>query len=290
MRADAPRIAAIILTKNEQQDLPDCLESLRAVADEIYIIDSGSTDATLEIAAAAGATVLYHPFENHSRQMNWALENVPSSAGWLIRLDADERVSPELARSLRSAVNSSGEQVNGLLMPRRTVFLGKRLRFGGTYPVWLLRAWRRGSAICEDRWMDEHMVLKSGQAIKVEGELLHIIPKDLAEWSRKHVWYAERECIDARSQGSASENFGGQARWKRAAKNGVFYRLPPVWRAFGYWIFRYIFMLGVLDGGRGFVYHFLQAAWYRVLVDCMLCQDDWRQPARMTPAPRKATE
>ncbi|MBN9660804.1 MAG: glycosyltransferase family 2 protein [Acidobacteria bacterium] len=290
MTTDQPGIAAIILTKNEEQDLPGCLESLRLVADEVYVIDSGSTDRTLEIAAAAGATVLFHKFENHARQMNWALGNVPSNAAWMIRLDADERISPELARSIRTAVDRCDAQVNGLLMPRRTVFLGKRLRFGGTYPVWLLRAWRSGTASCEDRWMDEHMVLSSGQTAKVEGELLHIIPKDLAEWSRKHVWYAERECIDARSNGTASENFGGQAKWKRTAKNGVFYRLPPVWRAFGYWVFRYIFMLGILDGGRGFVYHFLQAAWYRVLVDCMLCQDDWRRPSAATQSPQKAAE
>ncbi|MGJ5813073.1 glycosyltransferase family 2 protein [Paludibaculum fermentans] len=273
-------IAALILTKNEEADLPGCLESLRGLADEVFVIDSGSTDRTVEIAESFGAVVLTHPFENQARQTNWAIENVTARAAWMIRIDADERVTPELRQSLVSSIQACGDGVNGFLIARRTFFLGKRLRFGGTFPVWLLRVWRRGAATCENRWMDEHMVVHSGAILKAQGELDHLIPKDIADWSRKHVSYAQRECLDVWTTAAETVNSGGQAALRRKAKNGLYYRLPPLWRALGYMSFRYFLQLGFLDGSIGFIYHFLQAGWYRVLVDSLLLEGQRRAQAR----------
>jgi glycosyltransferase involved in cell wall biosynthesis len=273
-------LAAIILTKNEEQDLPDCLASLRSLADEVYVIDSGSTDATVAIAEAAGAVVLQHPFENYARQMNWAIENVPTKAEWLMRIDADEQPCTEMRQSLRMVVESPAGDVAGVLLARRTEFLGKKLRFGGTFPIWLLRVWPRGKGRCEDRWMDEHIVVEEGRVVRAHGELLHVIPKSLAEWSRKHVWYAEREYLD--TVGAATGVvLQGQAGLVRKAKSGVYYRLPTMVRVLGFWMYRYVLQLGFLDGKLGFLYHFLQCGWYRMLVDGLIIEKRRGQmPAR----------
>lgn len=264
-----PRLAAVILTRDEEANLSGCLRSLRDLADEVYVVDSGSADATVQVAEAVGAQVLPHPFENHARQMNWAIENIPTTAEWLVRIDADERVSPQLARELRKLIETATDDVTGILIARRTQFMGKRLRFGGTFPVWLLRVWRRGAGRCEDRWMDEHIVVAEGRVVRVRGELLHVIPKSLADWSRKHIWYAERELRDIAAP-AGGDVLSGQAAVVRAAKMAVYYRLPSMARVLAFWIYRYILRLGFLDGKVGFLYHFLQCAWYRMLVDGLL--------------------
>lgn len=283
-------LAAIILTKNEEQDLPDCLASLRGLADEVYVIDSGSTDATVAIAEAAGAVVLQHPFESHAGQVNWAIESVPTKAEWLIRIDADERLGAEMRQSLRAMVESAASDVSAVLLARRTEFLGKKLRFGGTFPVWLLRVWRRGKGRCEDRWMDEHMVVEEGRVVRARGELLHVIPKSLAEWSRKHVWYAGRECLDTVGA-STGDGLRAQAGRVREPKKQMYYRLPMIVRVLGYWMYRYVLQLGFLDGKVGFLYHFMQCGWYRMLVDGLIIEERRGRcrPGGRTPSEKEAS-
>lgn len=273
------RLAAVVLTKNEEYDLPECLASLRELADEVYVIDSGSEDRTVEIARRSGASVLEHPFTSHAKQINWAIENIPTEAGWVLRIDADERPCAEMRRSVRAIIESEPADVSGVMLARRTIFLGRRLRFGGTFPVWLLRVWRRGAGRCEDRLMDEHMVLTRGRTVRAKGELLHVIPKNLAEWSRKHVWYAERECLDI-AGGAEDALPQGQAGLSRKAKLRVYYRMPVLLRAVSFWAYRYFFRLGFLDGKVGLLYHFLQCAGYRMLVDGMIMERETKAKAR----------
>lgn len=262
------RIAAIILTKNEEQDLPACLESLDGVATQIFVVDSGSTDRTVEIAERHGAQVLTHKFVSHAAQFNWALDRINTSAEWLLRIDADERLSDDLQKEIRERLSGVGEDVTGFLVPRRIRFLGRTIQHGDSYPVWLLRLWRNGFGRCEDTWMDEHVVLSSGRTAKLCGDLIHDIPKNLSEWTRKHNGYADRECKDILAT-AANAADGYQAGMKKLKKT-LFLRLPPFYRAFLYWAYRYFLRLGFLDGKEGLIYHFLQAFWYRFLVDAKL--------------------
>jgi glycosyltransferase involved in cell wall biosynthesis len=262
------RIAAIILAKNEENDLPACLESLQGLASELFIIDSGSTDRTAVIGVGQGAKVLSHAFVNYASQFNWALENIFSDADWILRIDADERVSPELADSIQRILPAVGTDVTGILVPRRTVFLGRQIRHGDTYPVWLLRLFRRGAGRCEDTWMDEHIILNEGMVVKARGDLVHEIPKSLSEWVRKHDWYADRECRDILNGGAPE--LPGQPGARRALKHGLYLKFPSFARAFLYWFYRYFLKLGFLDGKEGLIYHFLHAFWYRFLVDAKL--------------------
>lgn len=271
-----PSLAAVILTKNEERDLPACLESLRGIASEVYVVDSGSTDRTVEIAEELGAKVLRHEFVNHAAQFNWALDHIETSASWVLRIDADERLSEDLRAELRRRLPLFGPEVAGLLVPCRVRFLGRSLRWGGTYPVWLLRVWRRGRGRFEETWMDEHVVLDGGKVGRLRGDLIHDIPKSLSEWTRKHDWYAELECRDILCATGKAARLHAQAGRKRLLKEKVYLRLPLFCRAFLYWFYRYFVRLGFLDGREGLIYHFLQAFWYRFLVDAKLYESQRR--------------
>jgi hypothetical protein len=134
-----------------------------------------------------------------------------------------------------------------------------------------VRLWRAGLGRCEDTWTDEHIVLPQGQVLKLHGDLIHEIPKDLSEWTRKHEWYTTRECKQILT--GAWDNWsptGRQAKIKRLLKKHLYLRLPPLYRAFFYWFYRYFLRLGFLDGKEGLIYHFLQGFWYRFLVDAKL--------------------
>ena len=143
--------------------------------------------------------------------------------------------------------------------------------------MWQLRLFRRGCGRCEETWMDEHIVLSHGKIVNAEGDLIHEIPKNLAEWSRKHIWYAERECKEVLEAASQGGKLHGQAAAKRWLKRNVYYRSPLFLRAFAYWFYRYFLRLGFLDGKPGLIYHFLQAFWYRFLVDATLYEMSQRR-------------
>jgi glycosyltransferase involved in cell wall biosynthesis len=264
-----PHIAAIILTNNEERDLPECLRSLAGVAAEVYVVDSGSTDGTEKVVREFGATLLSHPFENHAKQFNWALDNVSTEADWILRIDADERLSPGLIREVLQRIPKVPPEVTGIEVPRQIHFMGRDIRFGDTYPIWLLRLWRNGDGRCEDLWMDEHIALNRGRTLRFCGDLLHDIPKNLTDWTAKHNWYATRECTDILSAGACGPLEDAKS-FRRQMKQSVYLRLPLFYRAFAYWFYRYVFKLGFLDGKEGLIYHFLQGFWYRFLVDAKL--------------------
>jgi glycosyltransferase involved in cell wall biosynthesis len=270
-------LAFIILTKNEEANLQQCLASISTLQADVFVIDSGSTDNSVRIAISMGAVVLTHPFKNYADQMNWAIRNIQTSAEWIFRLDADEYVTPELCRELEAKLPAIGSEICGLHVRRRFHFLGKWIKHGGMYPLSHLRLWRRGTASCEERWMDEHMQLNTGLTHHLENDIVDRNNKDLTFWIDKHNWYSSRELQDMKGLTVHSGSYvalDGQAARKRWLKESLYARAPRFWRAFGFWIFRYFFLLGFLDGKEGLVFHFFQAFWYRFLVDAKLYEDE----------------
>ncbi len=272
---EKPSIAVVILTYNESVHLPRALEHVRGFASEIIVIDSFSTDDTVEIATAAGAQVFQHPFQCQAKQFEWALRNAPITADWVMRLDADEIIEPDLAEEIATRLPKLPVDVTGINLNRKTVFQGKFIRYGGRYPLILLRIWRRGKARIEDRWMDEHMYLTEGRTVTFRGGFADHDLHDLTFFTAKHNGYASREALDVLNQRTGlfepqmaitTEKTAKQAKIKRFLKESIYNRLPFEISAFLFFLYRYVVQLGFLDGRRGLVYHVLQGFWYRFLV------------------------
>ena len=270
-------LSVVILTKNEAANLEICLKSLEELDVEVFIVDSGSSDQTIEIAKQAGCHVVEHSWETYAKQLNWALTNLPLNTPWTMRLDADERLTPELISELRDVLPNAPAEIFGYQLKRRVFFMNRWIRHGGYYPTWLLRIWRTGSGTCEQLWMDEHIVLSEGEIANLKYDIIDENQKGLTFWTDKHNRYADREVKDmlgiALEEGSekllsaSDRSQAGQRRW---VKKNLYARSPLFLRAFIYWLLRYTVGLGFLDGVEGLIFHFLQGFWYRFLVDAKL--------------------
>lgn len=269
-------IAVIILTYNEEENIEDCLKSVHDWVEEIFIVDSYSTDRTLEIARRYTEKIYQHQFETQAKQFNWALENLPIKSKWILRLDADERVTPELREELIEKLEKLPEDISGLYLKRRVYFMGRWIKHGGYYPTWLLRIWKRGKAKVEAIEMDEHVVLFEGKTMFLQNDIKEENKKDLTWWIGKHNNYASREArqiLEGRRspKGKIIPNFfGSQERRKRWLKEKIYLKLPLFIRAFLYFTYRYFFKFGFLDSKEGLIFHFLQGLWYRFLVDAKI--------------------
>lgn len=268
-------LAVVILTFNEEKHIARAIASVAGFADEIFVVDSFSTDRTVELARAGGATVLENKFVNYAKQFQWALDNAPIAADWIMRLDADEVIEADLAATIRERLPTLGPDCVGVNLKRKHVFGGRWIRHGGRYPLVLLRIWRRGHGRIENRWMDEHMVVWGGRTMLFEGGFADCNLNDLTFFIDKHNKYATREAIDvinqrrclfARDIDLSAEGSSFQAAVKRFIKEKVYNRLPYQFTVPAYFIYRYVFQLGFLDGRQGLVYHGLQGLWYRFLV------------------------
>jgi glycosyltransferase involved in cell wall biosynthesis len=267
-------LAVIILTHNERLHIARALAQLQPLDAQVFVIDSGSTDGTPEIAAAHGATVLTHAWVNYARQFQWGLDNAAITADWVMRLDADEVIEADLVAEIGRELPRLAPDVTGVNLKRKHVFMGRWIRHGGRYPLVLLRLWRRGKARIEQRWMDEHMVLLEGRTVTFNGGFADVNLNDIGFFTDKHNRYATREAIDVINQrlglfdrdDEMASRADSQASLTRRLKEGLYNRIPFEISATAYFLLRYFFQLGFLDGREGIIYHGLQGFWYRFLV------------------------
>lgn len=276
-------IAVLILTYNEERHIERAIRSVKSFSPEIFVIDSFSTDRTVEIARSLGATVLQNPFINQAKQFQWGLDNAPITADWVMRLDADEVIEPELAQEIAEKLPKLGLDVAGINLKRKHIFLDRWVRHGGRYPLILTRIWRKGQGRIEDRWMDEHIIVWGGHTVLFDAPFADHNLNDLGFFTDKHNKYATREAVDVlnRRYGLFAEDValtsGGssfQASVKRFIKERIYNRIPFPISTLGYFLFRYILQLGFLDGREGLIYHFLQGYWYRFLVGSKVLELD----------------
>jgi glycosyltransferase involved in cell wall biosynthesis len=267
-------VHAIILTRNEERHIQRCIESIKPFVASILVLDSHSTDRTCEIALGLGARVERNRFVNHASQLNFGLELMKDLGGWLLRIDADEVLDAGGATLSALSLMKFGDDIGGLVVQRRIYFMGRRMRFGGIEPSWQLRLWRNGKGRCEQRWMDEHIVVQ-GNVEKTDVIFADINLNSLGWWTSKHNDYASREAIEILDQKYGflhrSKNdivpSGFQARVKRLVKQHIYENMPGGLRALLYAFYRYVLRLGFLDGRAGFYFHLFQGLWYRSLVD-----------------------
>ena len=266
-------ITAIVLTRNEEKNLPDCLRSLEGFARRVVVVDSGSTDATCAIAREAGADVLEHPFETYARQFNWALDNAGVNTAWCLRLDADERLTPALCAELEALMteHATGD-VNGIVLQAWLYFMGRRLSHVKNMKRKLM-VFKTGLGRVEDRYMDEHTRLLSGCSVDAKERFLHYDYKDMTHYIGKLNWYAGREVrdyfdyLEGRSQNDGLDTVNSAVRGR---KFRIYYRLPMFLRCWLMFVYSYVFCLGFLDGREGFLYHYMYHRWYRTLVDAKI--------------------
>jgi len=266
-------VSVIILTYNEERNIRDCLESVYKWVDDIIVVDSASTDKTLEIAKRYTKNIHLHPFENYARQRNWAQENLNIKNDWVFHLDADERATPELFRELESIFSKPAIDSNGFMVSRKTIFMGRWIKHGGHYPAYHLRIFRKDQGRCEDRKYGQHFIVQ-GKITSLKADLIDTFAPDLTTMITRHNTWAtsEAEALQQKSnKGQVRESIlGNSIERKRWLKDKVYARLPLFFRPFVYFFYRYFLRLGFLDGVEGLIFHILQGFLFNFLVDAKI--------------------
>ena len=280
-------LSVIILTYNEEIHIRRCLENVKQFASKVYVVDCFSIDRTAQIAKELGAEVIEHEWPgNQAEQFNWALDNLPITTEWILRLDADDYLLPGLIEELLEKLPVIPESVSALSLSRARAFCGKILHHGIVNNIRIIRIFRKGKARYEKRLMDEHLSVLSGETIDMKNQFVDDNRMPIGLFIDKHNGYATREAallLDAEyhltNMDSLPQDYGREVEKKRTQK-ARYARMPLFWRAFGYFVYRYIIKLGFLDGKEGFLWDFLQGWWYRTLVDAKVyeikkaCGDD----------------
>lgn len=271
-------LSLVVLTGNEEENIEHTLRSVQGLASEIVVVDSFSTDRTVEICRRYADRIVQHPFENQAKQFNWALDNVSISSEWILRLDADEALTPELSEEISQTLPTLPQEVTGIYLKRRVYFMGRWIRHGDYYPMWFLRLFRKGKGRYEEI-TEEHILLSDGRTIRLRNDFIDHNRKGLSFWVDKHNQWAIGEMLDMMSFSKgegipartvAPSLLSSQERRRRWFKVRLYARLPLFVRPLLYFLYRYILRLGFLDGKEGLVFHCLQGFWYRFLVDAKI--------------------
>ncbi len=273
----ASKFSFIVLTFNEEQHLPRLLNSIAQLGAPLFIVDSGSTDQTLKIAADFGATVKFNAFENHPKQWDFALKNFDIETPWIIGLDADQIVTPELFEQLANFNDDdSYKGINGIYFNRKNFFKGKWIRFGGYYPKYLLKMFRNGVGFSDINENMDHRFVVPGKTITWKKG--HILEENLKEneisfWINKHNRYSdlvaeeEVERMQALRSQTIKPKLFGDPYQRMAFLKRMWWNMPRFLRPLLYFGYRMTFQLGILDGKTGILFHFLQGFWFRIIVD-----------------------
>jgi len=268
-------ITAIILTFNEEKNISACLEAVSILTNDIIIVDSGSTDKTIEIAGNFNVTFYTNPFVNYSIQRNWAFKNVNIKNEWILNIDADHRITDEFVLELQNHFKTGiPENIKGFMASRRTMFMNKWIRFGGHYPVYHGVVFRKGFGYCEEKEYDQHFVIQ-GESILLKGDIIDIITDSLDTFTLRHNKWATLEAKDILALQTSSGKLvkpdkNGNPMEKRRYQRMKYYSYPPFIRVFIYFAYRYFFKMGFRDGKEGMIFHFLQGFWFRFLVDAKI--------------------
>lgn len=272
-------LSVIILTFNEEIHIRRCIENVCGIAQKVYVVDCYSTDRTVEIAKECGAEVVMHKWPgNQADQFNWALDNISINTEWVLRLDADEYLSEGLISEFNVRIPDIDKSISAVTLPLGRAFMGKILKHGIVNDVKMIRLFRRGKVRYEKRLMDEHLLVLEGSTITFRHKFIDDNRNSLKYFIDKHNGYSSREAallLDAEydltqtDYSTMSAEYCEDVKRKRKQKK-KYAKLPLFWRAFAYFLYRYIFKLGFLDGKEGFLWDFLQGLWYRMLVDAKI--------------------
>ena len=267
-------LTAIVLTKNEEKNIAACIKSVAGFCKRVLVVDSGSTDRTVEIARSLGADVVEHAFTYYAAQFNWGIDNGNIDTKWTLRLDADERFTKEvIAHCEKLMAAHESDDVNGIVMQADFYFLGRLMKHGSTKKRKIM-VFKTGKGRIEDRKRDAHTELLCGTTVEIKERFLHDDFKDLNSYIARYNWYTIRELQDYLSfeQGSSATNVNTDKALlaQRKKKFGLYYKAPMFFRAWLWFVYNYYIKLGFLDGKEGYIYCYFECYWYRFLVDAKI--------------------
>jgi len=264
-------IAVVILTYNEEVNIAQALQSVAGWANEVYILDSFSKDNTVKIAKNYSCSVYQNKFEDYAKQRNYALNCLPITSEWVFFLDADEWMPDDLKHEISTMIKKEPEE-DGFYVKWKLIWMGQWIKHG-YYPTWILRLFRYGKVYCEERAVNEHLIIE-GKKGYLENDFMHEDKKGVNEWIEKHINRATLEAIELIKKDDRLEQdevkasfFGNQTERKRWVRHYVWERMPPLIRPLCYFFYRYFIKGGFIDGRYAFTYHFLQALWLPMLID-----------------------
>jgi len=266
----------IILTYNEEIHLPRLLQSIQTLNASVFVLDSGSTDKTLEIAEKHAVKTAFHSFENHPKQWDFALKFFDIKTPWVICLDADQQVSPQLLLQLKNFDDLKFADINGIYFNRKNYFKGRWIKHGGYFPFYLLKMFRYGVGFSDLNENMDHRFIVPGKTIIWKDAFLHeenLKENEISFWVDKHNRYSnlvaheEVERMQKIRHQTLKPKFGGTPDERTAWLKNIWWQLPRYWRPFIYFFYRLIFQRGFLDGKKGIIFHFLQGFWFRLMVD-----------------------
>lgn len=272
-------ITTIILTYNEEIHIRRCLENVCPFSKKVIVVDSPSTDLTVEICKEfPNVEVVVHKYPgNQAEQFNWALDNCKIDTEWILRIDADEYCEPEFIKEMEFKLSTLAKEVSAVVVPIGREFMGRRLRHGIVNGVCLTRLIRTGKCHYELRLMDEYLKIHEGTTTKFQHAIVDASRIGLKAFVDKHNNYSSREasllldseyslCKGSENAENYNHEYAKEVAAKRAQK-AKYAKMPLFWRSFGYFLYRYIVKMGFLDGKEGFCWDFLQGLWYRMLID-----------------------
>ncbi len=266
------QLGVIVLTHNSAHVIERTIRAALEVSRDIAVVDSGSSDDTVNLVTALGCEVVHRAFKHYADQRNWAIEQFGARSEWQLHLDADEVLDATAIAEIKRVLAAPGG-ASGFILRRRTYFLGQPLRFGGN-DNFHLRLFRSGTARCEDRLYDQHFV-SDQPALRLRGVLHDMNVGSLSEWTARHNRWSDLEAAelmrsDAQAAGQIEARWSSDPRERRRLYKGVYYQAPPLLRAVLLFTYRYVIQGGFLDGRAGFLYAFFQVLWFRMLVDAKL--------------------
>jgi glycosyltransferase involved in cell wall biosynthesis len=272
-------VSTLVLTYNEEPNIEACLRSVHGWCHEIFVLDSGSTDQTVAICLRYTDKIIVHPYTDHASQVSWALSNLPLACDWMLFLDADNVVSELLKREFEQALADDDLRIAGYYCRHLHMFRNHPVR--GLKSHWLRLIRRAQTRVDQSELVDFRWIL-DGETRILSGEIIESNRKenDIDFWIDKHQKFSYRMAIEEvlRNSGILKwspelhprifGNYDEQMLWLK----NRWYSMPLYIRPFLYFLYRYIFRLGFLDGMNGFLYHFLQAFWFRLIVDMKISE------------------
>jgi glycosyltransferase involved in cell wall biosynthesis len=258
-------ISVLVLTYNEEVNIEDCIRSIPWRSD-VHVLDSNSTDHTRDIAMSLGAKVSRRTFDDYARQRAAGLA-LPFANSWIVMLDADERMTPELAAEIESAIATCGPGVGMMRVRRKDYFMSRWLRRSSGYPTWFPRVMRKGAVQVQRRVNETYSC--EGETMGLQHHLLHYpFNKGLDWWFERHNHYARSEAVLAAAERGARVPLGdilaGEPGRRRRALKALAYRLPG--RSWATFFYLYVLRLGFLDGAAGYRYATMRLA-YELMID-----------------------